>query len=160
MFTYSLTSSANISRSDGSSIPPDPANTDYAQYLAWVAQGNTATPYTAPAPTPAQQAAAAIAAGVTINSTGTPAINGLYACDPITISDISAEMLSVLANGVFTNGGASLTWPLANGTHVTFPSVPVFKAWATAIGGYVSACKQFGIGVTGAVLPSSTITIA
>ena len=29
---------------DNTSIPFDPANTDYQQYLAWVAEGNTPTP--------------------------------------------------------------------------------------------------------------------
>ena len=30
--------------SDNSFIPFDPANTDYQQFLAWVAEGNTPTP--------------------------------------------------------------------------------------------------------------------
>ena len=41
---YKLTDSNSIIRlADKASIPADPANSDYAEYLEWVADGNTAT---------------------------------------------------------------------------------------------------------------------
>ena len=48
-FTYKLASGINnqpvcVRRSDGWSIPFDPANTDYQIYLAWLAEGNTPEP--------------------------------------------------------------------------------------------------------------------
>ena len=42
---YQLTTSTSIKRlSDGAFIPNDPANTDYAAYLAWVEAGNMPEP--------------------------------------------------------------------------------------------------------------------
>ena len=41
---YKLTNTDSIIRiADGASIPANPANTDYANYLEWVEAGNTAT---------------------------------------------------------------------------------------------------------------------
>jgi hypothetical protein len=43
--TYQLTAHSCILRlADNAFIPPDPANTDYAAYLAWVEAGNTPEP--------------------------------------------------------------------------------------------------------------------
>ena len=43
--TYQLTTSDCILRiADNAFIPPDPANTDYAAYLAWLEEGNMPEP--------------------------------------------------------------------------------------------------------------------
>jgi hypothetical protein len=51
--TYQLTAHSCILRlADNAFIPPDPANTDYAAYLAWVEAGNTPDPAPEPEPVP------------------------------------------------------------------------------------------------------------
>ena len=49
MITYKLVNDANgqlncIARSDVWFIPINPSNTDYREYLKWVAEGNTPEP--------------------------------------------------------------------------------------------------------------------
>jgi hypothetical protein len=49
--TYALNAAGGVIRgSDQASIPNDPGNADWREYQTWVSAGNTATPYTAPAP--------------------------------------------------------------------------------------------------------------
>lgn len=48
--TYDVTATSAVRRSDGAFIPADPANKDYVEYLAWVAEGNSPTPLPAPLP--------------------------------------------------------------------------------------------------------------
>jgi len=44
-YTYKLmVKNLGVTRSDGAAIPADEANTDYQEYLAWVAEGNVASP--------------------------------------------------------------------------------------------------------------------
>ena len=59
---YQLTNSPTIIRiADHACIPPDPANTDYAAYLAWLEAGNMPEPAPEPEPpvelTPAEKLA-------------------------------------------------------------------------------------------------------
>lgn len=52
---YQLTDTTVVIRTaaDGTiSFPADPANTDYAEYLEWLAEGNTPDPYVPPPPPP------------------------------------------------------------------------------------------------------------
>jgi hypothetical protein len=66
--TYQLTTGDTILRlEDGASIPPDPANTDYAAYLAWLEAGNTPEPAPEPEPVPELTPAEKLAAsGLTV----------------------------------------------------------------------------------------------
>ena len=50
MSAYKLANNSVTRMSDGASIPADPANMDYAQYLAWVEAGGIPDPVDPPDP--------------------------------------------------------------------------------------------------------------
>ena len=57
---YKLNQSTSITRlADNASIPNDPANTDYANYLIWLSEGNTPEPADIPPPPTYQELRAA-----------------------------------------------------------------------------------------------------
>jgi len=66
--TYQLTTGEMILRlADNAFIPPDPANTDYQAYLAWLEAGNTPEPAPEPEPVPELTPAEKLAAsGLTV----------------------------------------------------------------------------------------------
>lgn len=61
--SYHITANGGLVRdSDGAFIPNDPGNRDYAEFMSWQAEGNSAVPYQPPAPTFADfQASAKVA---------------------------------------------------------------------------------------------------
>jgi len=156
------------------SYPNLPAPTDLlavtaAQWAArtanpsgWAVSGGALVSYTPPvvAPTLAQQAAMALAAGLTITSTGTPALNGTYACDDAAQARINRVYALIQRGGgaVFPAGLTSLPWPDKSGALHTFTSVAEFLAFETAVGNYVLALDMIQAANSG-TLPSSTVNI-
>ncbi|MDE2472656.1 MAG: hypothetical protein KGL35_29010 [Bradyrhizobium sp.] len=89
----------------------------------------------------AQQAqqtyAAALVAGLTITSTNTPALNGTYAIDPQTQTNITAEQVYIATRSTFTNGQSTKAWPDKAGAFHKFPSTAAFTAFAVAVAQYI-----------------------
>jgi hypothetical protein len=122
---YQLTTSTSIKRlSDGAFIPPDPANTDYAAYLAWVEAGGTPEPAPAPPPPPPSYAAFwdALLASTVYGSIRTQSMASLpmntLATEFIALlgdakagspneAAIQASMSAVFATGTFTTADAA-----------------------------------------------------
>lgn len=56
MALYQLTATDSVVRADGSYIPNDPDNRDYAEYLKWLGDGGVPDPYVKSAETIAREA--------------------------------------------------------------------------------------------------------
>jgi len=111
-----------------------------------------------PAPTLAQQAAAALNAGIAITSTGTPALNGTYACDNLTQAKLSRVATFIAVNGKFPAGLTAMPWPDITGAVHEFPTIAEFQALASAVANYVVELDAVIMGLT-TTLPSASTTI-
>ena len=122
--TYQLTASTSIIRlSDGATIPNDPGNRDYREYLDWLAAGNTPEPAPAPPPPPPSYVAfwdalvaSTVYASIRTQSMASLPMNTLATEFIALLGDakagrpneaaIQASMSAVFATGTFTEDDA------------------------------------------------------
>ncbi len=117
-------------------------------------------PYVAPVvpPTLAEQAAALIAGGITITSTGTPALDGVYACNAAAQQNLQAVQTYILTNAKFPGSAGTYPWLDAAGEAHIFPTPVEFEAFSTAVANFVADCTLIMLTGTGP-LPPATATI-
>ena len=135
------------------------------------AQGWTATEsggvwsFAAPvvaAPTLAQQAAAAIGAGVTLALSGTVTLAAtLFPTDPATQAKLAAVVTTVTASGAFPGGASSYPMKDASGAWHSFTTAQYVKV-AGAIAAYVAALDLMidGNPLSATALPPASVAIA
>lgn len=130
-----------------------------ANPAGWAVSNGALVAYTPPVPTPtlAQQAAALLGAGLAITSTSTSALDATYAITSTSQQHIQAEVTAILLNNTFADGTTSLAWLDAAGTSHTF-DVAQFKAFATAVAAFVSACLRCANGQS-TTLPGTSVVI-
>jgi hypothetical protein len=143
--TYQLiTGSSYVRRiADNATIPNDPNNSDWQAYLAWVADGHTAT---AAAVVSAPERAAAdlatkIAAGLPLVSTGTSSLNATYAIDNDSATIISGIYAGIKGADGLPGGGGTFAYADITGTTHNFDEAH-FAAFAKAVRDYRYALTQ------------------
>ena len=125
----------------------------------WTYDGSTfKAPVASSAPTTAQQAASMLAAGLQINSTSTPAIDGTYAVDQLSQMDIIAIETSLSAGKGFPGGVTTFNYPDASGVMHAF-SQANFTDFAAAVRDFVYTLKSV-MAEASSSLPSASSTIS
>lgn len=114
--------------------------------------------FISPTPTLALKAVEAIAAGLAITSTGTPALNATYAVDQVSQMDIIAIETSINAGKGFPGGATTFNYQDITGAFHSFTQTN-FTDFAAAVRDYVYALKSVIAGAS-TTLPVSTTTIS
>lgn len=115
-----------------------------------------------PAPTAAQQAADALATGLTITSSTIPLSAVTFPTDINSRGKYNSVQTHINTNGTFPGGATSGPIKDASGSVDPFHIVTTaqYTAIATAICAFVSACDLVIDGYSGATVPSTSVTIA
>lgn len=140
---------------DISSISPQPQ----PRWIATEIDGTWA--FGAPVEPPltdAEKARALLQGGLTVISIGTPELNGTFACDALSQSDIIAIETSLNAGKGFPGGASAFNYPDMSGVMHAFNEVN-FANLAAAVRDFVYACRAVIAG-SSKTLPASTASIA
>lgn len=107
-------------------------------------------------------AVAALDAGVTLSSASTPALDGTYPTDSLSLSKYQFVALFVMNENAFPLGQTTWTLMDVNGQPHVFNTTTQFLAALNAFAGYILALYQIidGVNTTATELPSNTVTIA
>ncbi len=155
VYTLTKNPSTVIRDADQAHIPNDPGNKDWQAYQAWLAVPNTPTP--APGPTKAQEAAAYLAGGLTVNFTSGAAPNsGKYSVIPPYNHNINAISTSQAYDGnAFPMGGTAVSIATMDGAVHDFDK-STFKLLMRAIRDFVYQTNLYVMGKAAALPPNVT----
>ena len=160
---YYLTANGNGVSLDGT-LPAGAVECTAAQYTnasAWEVKNGAIVAATPPAPTLAQQAAEAIAAGLTITLSGNMTLAAtLFPTDPTTTAKIGAVVTAINADGTFPGGATTFPMKDATGAWHTF-NASQYKAVAGGIAAYVAALNLIidGNPLGATSLPANAVTL-
>lgn len=129
-----------------------------ATYEAWLARGFRPTTIDTTANLNEVLADTVLSRGVVVTSTATPALDGTYAVDAASQTNIAAVSQYILVNSTFPGALSAYPWVDASGTPHAFTSVAEFQKFATAIADFVAGVIAARLGLA-ASFPSSAITI-
>ena len=127
--------------------------------VGWTHSGDGFAPPAPPVLSAADRATAALASGIEIVSSGTPAISGTYPLDALSQFKILSISAYISINGKFPGEMTVFSrLDTAKVPHV-FPNPALFLVWATAVADYVAALEQI-IETGSGTLPAQPTEIA
>jgi hypothetical protein len=105
-----------------------------------------------------------IAAGLTVTSTGTPAVDGTYACDDAQQDIVTRIQAYITKNNAFPGGLSAVQLRKADGSgYIAIGTVALFQAVGSAIADFVAKADEAELAVLAGgswVAPSNAVTIA